>query len=39
MNKVLNREDVVFAKLLLNDGVRGKGEALVIDFTVSALID
>ena len=39
VNKIFNRENVVFAQLLLNDGVRGEGEALVVDLAVSAFVD
>lgn len=39
VNKIFNRENVVFAQLLLNDGIRGEGEALVVDFAVSAFVD
>lgn len=39
VNKILDGEDVVFAKCLLDDTVAGKRNALLVDFTVTALVD
>jgi len=39
VNKIFNRDNVVFAQLLLNDGVRGEGEALVVNLAISAFVD
>ena len=39
MNEILNTEDVVFAEGLFNDGVVGKGNALLVDLAVAALVD
>lgn len=39
VDEVFNREDVVFAELLLNHGVGGKRNALLVDLSVSPLVD
>ena len=39
MDKIFDGEDVVFAELLLNDSVGGEGEALVLDLSVTTLVD
>jgi hypothetical protein len=39
MDKILNGEDIVLAKSLLNDLVVGEGYALLVDFAVAALVD
>jgi hypothetical protein len=39
VDKILNGEDIVLAKSLLNDLVVGEGYALLVDFAVAALID
>ena len=37
--EILNGEDVVLAEGLLNDGVVGEGDALLVDLAVAALVD
>lgn len=39
VDKVLNAEDVEFAKLPLDDRVIGEGDALLVDLAVSTLVD
>ena len=39
MYEVLDGEDVVLAEGLLNDGVVGEGDALLVDLAVTALVD
>lgn len=39
MDQVLNAENVVFAKVLLDDLVVGEGNTLLVDLAVSALVD
>ena len=39
VDKVLNAEDVVLAKFLLDDSVIGEGNALLVDLAVSTLVD
>lgn len=39
VDKVLNAEDVILAKLLLDDRVVGEGDALLVDLAVSTLVD
>lgn len=39
MDEVLDREDVVLAESLLDDRVVGKRNALLVDLSVSALVD
>lgn len=39
VDQVLHAEDIVFPELVLDHGVGGEGEALVLDFAVSALVD
>lgn len=39
VDKVLNAEDVILAKLLLDDSVVSKGNALLVDLAVSTLVD
>lgn len=39
VDKVLDTENVVLAKLLLDDSVVGKGDALLVDLAVSTLVD
>lgn len=39
VNEILNTEDVVLAEVLLDDLVVGKGNALLGDLAISALVD
>lgn len=39
VHEVLYTEDVVLAKLLLNDSVISEGNALLVDLAVSTLVD
>ena len=39
VHKVLNAENIVLAKLLLDDSVVGEGNALLVDLAVSTLVD
>ena len=39
VDKVLNAEDVVLAKFLLDDSVIGEGNPLLVDLAVSTLVD
>ena len=39
MDEVLNGEDVIFAKGLFDDGVVGKGDALLVDFAIATLVN
>ena len=39
VHEILNGEDIVLAESLLDDGVVGKGDALLVDLAVSALVD
>lgn len=39
VNQILNTDDTVLAEALLNDGVVGKGNALLINLAVAALVD
>ena len=39
VHEILNGEDVVLAESLLNDGVVGEGDALLVDLAVAALVD
>lgn len=39
VDKVLNAEDVVLAKLLLDDSIVHKGNALLVDLAVSTFVD
>lgn len=39
MDEVLDGEDVVLAELLLNNSVRGEGDALLVDLAVAALVN
>lgn len=39
VDKVLDRDDAVLAKLLLDEAVVGEGDALLVDLGVAALVD
>ena len=39
VDKILNADDAVLAKVLLDDLVVGEGNALAVDLSVSALVD
>lgn len=39
VDEILDRKDIILAELLLEDGIRGEGEALVLDFAISTLVD
>lgn len=39
MDEILNADDAVLAEVLLNDGVVGQGNALLLDLSVSTLVD
>ena len=39
VHEILDGEDVVLAEGLLNDGVVGEGDALLVDLAVAALVD
>lgn len=39
VDKILDGEDVELAESLLNDGVVGKGNALLLDLSISTLVD
>jgi len=39
VDEILHADDTVLAKALLNDGVVGEGDALLVDLAVSALVD
>ena len=39
VDEILNADDAVLAKVLLNDGVVGKSNALLVDLAVTALVD
>lgn len=39
VNEIFYAEDFIFAKCLLNDGVVCKGDALLVDLSVTALVD
>lgn len=39
VDKILNADDAVLAKVLLDDLVVGEGEALAVDLAVTALVD
>jgi hypothetical protein len=39
VHKVFNGQNVVFAKDLLDDGVVGERNALLVDFSVSTLVN
>ena len=39
VHEILNGEDVVLAEGLLNDGVVGEGDALLVNLAVAALVD
>ena len=39
VDEILNADDTVLAEVLLNDGVVGEGNALLVDLSVSALVD
>lgn len=39
MNEILNAKDVEFSEGIFNDGVVGEGDALLVDLSVSALVD
>lgn len=39
MHKILNAENIVFAEGLLDDGVVGERDALLVDLAVTALVD
>jgi len=39
MNNILHAEDVIFAKRLLDGGIVGKRNTLLVELAISALID
>lgn len=39
VDEILHADNAVLAKVLLNDGVVGKGDALLVDLSVTALVD
>jgi hypothetical protein len=39
VDKILHADDAVLAEVLLNDGVVGQGNALLVDLAVTALVD
>lgn len=39
VDEILDTKDVVFAERLLDDGVVGEGDALLVDLAVPALVD
>ncbi len=39
VDQVLNADNTVLAQVLLNDGVVGKGDTLLVDLSVSTLVD
>ena len=39
VHEILNGEDIVLAESLLDDGVVGEGDALLVDLAVAALVD
>lgn len=39
VDEILNADDAVLAEVLLNNGVVGEGNALLVDLSVSALVD
>ena len=39
VNQILHTDDAVLAEVLLNDGVVGEGNALLVDLSVTALVD
>lgn len=39
MNEILGGKDVVFAKGLLDDGVVGERNALLVDLSIPTLVD
>lgn len=39
VDEILNADDAVLAEVLLNDGVVGQGNALLVDLSVSTLVD
>lgn len=39
VDEILNADDTVLAEVLLNDGVVGKSDALLVDLAVSTLVD
>ena len=39
MNEIFYGEDVIFAEYLLDDGIVGQRNALLVDFAVTALVD
>jgi hypothetical protein len=39
VNDVLDRDDAVFSKVLLNDGVVVQGDSLLVDLAVTSLVD
>ena len=39
VHEILDGQDVILAKTILNDGVIGQRDALTIDFAVAALVD
>ena len=39
VHEILDGEDVVLAEGLLNDGVVGEGDALLVNLAVAALVD
>ena len=39
MHEILDGKDIVLAERLLNDGVVGEGDALLVDLAVATLVD
>jgi hypothetical protein len=39
VDEVLHADNAVLAEVLLNDGVVGEGDALLVDLTVTTLVD
>lgn len=39
VNEILNGKDVIFAEVLLNHGVVAQRDALLVDFSISPLVD
>jgi hypothetical protein len=39
VHEIFDAEDVVLAESLLDDAVRGKGDTLLVELAVSALVD
>ena len=39
MDDIFDRDDTVLAERLLDDGVGGKGDSLLVDLSVTSLVD